>query len=57
VLFSAITATVTSALIGGETTAREDPTLRMDRRDAFLAAGRVTQPEYEAKRVQIIDEF
>ena len=40
-LFSAITATVTSALIGGEAT-REDPTVRMDRLDAFLAAGRVT---------------
>ena len=53
-LFSAITATITSALVGGESTP-EDPTLRMDRLDAFLATGRVTRPEYEAKRAKILD--
>lgn len=52
-LFSAITAVVTSALIGGGS-AREDPVLRLDRVDALHAAGRLTRPEYDAKRAEII---
>ncbi len=52
-LFAAITATVTGALIGGRT--REDPVVRLDRLDALLAAGRVSQAEYDAKRAAILD--
>ena len=55
-LFSAITAVVTSALIGGGTTT-EDPVARLDRLDALHAAGRVSQPEYDAKRAQILEEL
>ena len=53
-LFAAITGTVTSALMGGGTR-REDPVGRLDRLDALHAAGRVTSPEYAAKRTEIID--
>jgi hypothetical protein len=52
--FSAISVSLRTV---GEATAREDPTLRMDRLDAFLAAGRVSQAEYDAKRVQIVDDI
>ncbi len=53
-LFAAITATVTSSLIGGGRT-RDDPVARLDRLDGLLAAGRVTQAEYDAKRTDILD--
>jgi len=53
-LFAAITATVTSSLIGGGRT-REDPVARLDRLDGLLAAGRLTQEEYDTKRAEILD--
>ena len=55
-LFSAITAVVTSALIGGGTT-REDPVARLERLDTLRASGRLSQPEYDAKRAQILEEL
>jgi voltage-gated potassium channel len=55
-LFSAITATVTSALIGGGTT-KADPVARLDRLDALHEAGRVTRPEYDTKRAEILDDL
>jgi voltage-gated potassium channel len=55
-LFAAITATVTSALLGSGT-AKEDPVARLDRLDGLLAAGRVSQAEYDAKRATILDDL
>jgi len=55
-LFSAITAVVTSALVGGGAT-REDAVARLDRLDSLQLAGRVTEPEYDAKRAQILEEL
>lgn len=55
-LFAAITATVTSALLGA-TAAKEDPVDRLDRLDALLAGGRVTATEYDAKRAEIVEEL
>jgi voltage-gated potassium channel len=55
-LFSAITAVVTSALIGGGA-AREDPVVRLDRLDALREAGRVSMPEYDAKRAEILGDL
>jgi voltage-gated potassium channel len=54
-LFSAITATMVSALTGGTT--RSDAVVRMDQLDALLAKGRVSQAEYDAKRSQILEEL
>jgi voltage-gated potassium channel len=55
-LFAAITATVTSALIGSGAT-KEDSVARLDRLDSLLAAGRVTEAEYDQKRAEIIEEL
>jgi voltage-gated potassium channel len=55
-LFSALTATVTSSLIGGGMT-REDPVMRLDRLDALREAGRVSPPEYDAKRAEILSDL
>ena len=54
-LFSAITATMVAAFAGGTT--REDAVARMDSLDALLARGRVSEAEYESKRVQILEEL
>jgi voltage-gated potassium channel Kch len=52
-IFAAITATATGALMGGGR--REDPVARLDRLDGLFAAGRVSQDEYDTKRVDILD--
>jgi voltage-gated potassium channel len=54
-LFSAITATMVAALTGSAGT--EDPVRRLDRLDALLADGRVSQSEYDAKRAAILDDL
>jgi hypothetical protein len=35
----------------------EDPVIRLGRLDALLAAGRVSQEEYDAKRTGILDDL
>ena len=55
-LFAAITATITSALVG-TSAAKEDPLARLDRLDALLAQGRVTAAEYDVKREEIVQEL
>lgn len=55
-LFAAITATITSALVGSSA-ATEDPVARLDRLDALLAQGRVTAAEYDVKREEIVEQL
>ncbi|MGH2488694.1 MAG: potassium channel family protein [Candidatus Limnocylindria bacterium] len=54
-LFSAITATMVTALVGGTT--RNGATARLDELDALHTAGRVTEAEYDAKRAAILEDL
>ena len=56
-LYSAILAAVTGAMLTGGAPAKPDAVARMDSLDALHAAGRVTQPEYDAKRAKILDDL
>jgi voltage-gated potassium channel len=55
-LFSAITATVVAAIMGGGS-AGMSATARLDELDALHATGRVSEVEYDAKRATILEEL
>lgn len=53
-LFAAITATITSRLVAGESAAADDPTELLRRLAALRADGILTDAEYESKKAEVL---